>query len=225
MNNDEFTKKAERIVDHLHALRDKECSAIVPFMNGDFNQWDLYLASSSEYVMRLIDGFVPVLESRNLICVAQLLRAQIGACLQTFALFAAENQDAFLECAFSGRRVDKMKDRSGKKMSDARLKELLGHYDPKVKEVYDSTSGFVHFSSIILSSMGVLKDNNGVEFNFGAKPNEGNNTALLECGLAFCRYVDLHLQILRKVIASDDWYTNRSSIERGDSADTFGPEN
>lgn len=225
MNNDRFTKEAERIVDHLHTLRDEECSAIVPFMNGDFTQWDLYLASSSEYVMRLIDGFVPMLESRNLVCVAQLLRAQIGACLRTFALFAAENQDAFLECAFSGGRVDRMKDRSGEKMSDARLKELFGHYDPRVKEVYDSTSGFVHFSSSILSSMGVSKDNHSVEFNFGAKPNEGNNTVLLECGLAFCHYADLHLQMLRKVIASDDWYANRSSIERDGSADASFPEN
>ena len=65
-------------------------------MNGDFTQWDLYLASSSEYAMRLIDGFISMLESRNLVCVAQLLRAQVGVCLRTFALFAAEDQDDFL---------------------------------------------------------------------------------------------------------------------------------
>ena len=57
---------------------------------------DLYLASSSEYAMRLIDGFISMLESRNLVCVAQLLRAQVGVCLRTFALFAAEDQDDFL---------------------------------------------------------------------------------------------------------------------------------
>lgn len=46
--------------------------------------------------MRLIDGFISMLESRNLVCVAQLLRAQVGVCLRTFALFAAEDQDDFL---------------------------------------------------------------------------------------------------------------------------------
>lgn len=77
-------------------MRAAERNAVIPFMNGDFTQWDLYLASSSEYAMRLIDGFISMLESRTLVCVAQLLRAQVGVCLRTFELFAAEDQDDFL---------------------------------------------------------------------------------------------------------------------------------
>ena len=71
-------------------------------MNGDFTQWDLYLASSSEYAMRLIDGFISMLESRNLVCVAQFLRAHVGVCLRTIALFAAEDQDDYLKQVFQG---------------------------------------------------------------------------------------------------------------------------
>ena len=172
-------------------------------MNGDFTQWDLYLASSSEYAMRLIDGFISMLESRNLVCVAQLLRAQVGVCLRTFALFAAEDQDDFLKQVFHNVPVSKLKDRSGKKMSDRRLQDLLEEFDPMVKDVYGTTSGFVHFE---------------VEFNFGAEPNERNNAPLVECGKAFCHYVDLHLQMLHKVIASDEWYANRFRIDSDGSA-------
>lgn len=75
-------------------MRVAERNAVIPFMNGDFTQWNLYLASSSEYAMRLIDGFISMLESRNLVCVAQLLRAQVGVCLRTFALFAHMTQSA-----------------------------------------------------------------------------------------------------------------------------------
>ncbi len=148
-------------------MRVAERNAVIPFMNGDFTQWDLYLASSSEYAMRLIDGFISMLESRNLVCVAQLLRAQVGVCLRTFALFAAEDQDDFLKQAFQG----------------------------------------------------VPGEGYAVEFNFGAEPNERNNAPLVECGKAFCHYVDLHLQMLHKVIASDEWYADRFRIDSDGPAD------
>lgn len=96
MDSEQFKQEAEKIEQSLSALRVAERNAVIPFMNGDFTQWDLYLASSSEYAMRLIDGFISMLESRNPVCVAQLLRAQVGVCLRTFALFAAEDQDDFL---------------------------------------------------------------------------------------------------------------------------------
>lgn len=96
LDSEQFKQEAEKIEQSLGALRVAERNAVIPFMNGDFTQWDLYLASSSEYAMRLIDGFISMLESRNLVCVAQLLRAQVGVCLRTFALFAAEDRDDFL---------------------------------------------------------------------------------------------------------------------------------
>lgn len=102
MDSEQFKQEAEKIEQSLSALRVAERDAVIPFMNGDFTQGDLYLASSSEYAMRLIDGFISMLESRNLVCVAQLLRAQVGVCLRTFALFAAEDQDDFLKKVFQG---------------------------------------------------------------------------------------------------------------------------
>ena len=210
MDNESYEKESAKVIRHLQALRIAERDAVIPFMNGDFTEWDLYLASSSEYVMRLIDGLIPLLELRNLVCAAQLLRAQVGVCLRTLALFVAADQNAFLDQAFADGRVDKMKDRSGRRMTDARLQEWLELFDPNVRDVYGSTSAFVHFSTGILPSMGVPEGENCVEFNFGAKPNERNNAPLLECRNAFCHYADLHLQMLRKVIDSDEWYSDRT---------------
>ena len=104
-------------------------------------------------------------------------------------------------------------------MSDGRLQDLLEKFDPKVKDVYKVTSGFVHFSTDILPSMGVPGEDYEVEFNFGAEPNERNNVPLVECGKAFCHYVDLHLQMLHKVIASDEWYADRFRIDSDGPAD------
>lgn len=219
MDSEQFKQEVERIKQSLSALRIAERNAVIPFMNGDFYQWDLYLASSSEYAMRLIDGFIPMLESRNLVCVAQLLRAQVGVCLRTFALFVVEDQEDFLKQVFRGVPVNKLKDRLGGKMSDRRLQDLIERFDPRVKDVYKATSGFVHFSTDILSSMGMPGEDYEVEFNFGTVPDERNNTPLVECGKAFCHYVDLHLQMLHKVIASDEWYADRCCIDSDGSVD------
>lgn len=155
LNSEQFRQEAETIEKALRSLRVEERDAVIPFMDGGFTQWDLYLASSSEYVMRLIDGFIPMLETRNFVCVAQLLRAQVGVCLRTLALFVAKDQEDYLKQVFRGVPVNRLKDRSGKNMTDGRLQDLLSEFDPEVEDVYKATSGFVHFSIDILPSMGV----------------------------------------------------------------------
>lgn len=213
MNSEQFRQEAETIEKALRSLRVEERDAVIPFMDGGFTQWDLYLASSSEYVMRLIDGFIPMLETRNFVCVAQLLRAQVGVCLRTLALFVTKDQEDYLKQVFRGVPVNRLKDRSGKNMTDGRLQDLLSEFDPEVENVYKATSGFVHFSTDILPSMGVPGEGCEVEFNFGAVPNERNNASLVGCGKAFCHYIELHLKILHRVIASDEWYADRCHID------------
>jgi len=221
VDNQAFKQESHYIIQRLGDLRRAEVRIVIPFMNGDFTQWDLYLALSSEYAIRLFDGFIPMIESRNLVCVAQLLRAQVGVCLRTFALFVAEDQDGFLERAFLDGRIDKLNDRHGRRMTDARLQSLMKPFDEQIMDVYNATSGFVHFSTSVLPSMATYMDDWMVDFNFGADPNERNNEPLIECGGAFCHYVDLHLQILNKVIVSDDWYADRLEINQHDSGPKY----
>ena len=104
-------------------------------------------------------------------------------------------------------------------MTDGRLQDLVSEFDPEVEDVYKATSGFVHFSTDILPSMGVPGEGCEVEFNFGAVPIERNNASLVGCGKAFCHYVELHLQMLHKVIVSDEWYADRCHIDCDSPAD------
>lgn len=196
-----------KIENKLQELRKREKEAVVRFLNnGDLYCGDLYLSASAEYSMRLIDGMVPMLKMRNLVCASQLLRSQIGVCLRTYAPFVAENQEKFLEVAYKGGRIDKLKDKQGKLLSEGRLQDLLSEFDPRIKDVYRVTSGFVHFSMEILPAMSILKGDHDVEFNFCCEPNERNSRFLLECANAFCYFVGLHLEILNNVIASDKYY-------------------
>lgn len=52
LNSEQFKQEAENIEIALRSLRVEERDAVIPFMGCVFTQWDLYLASSSEYVMR-----------------------------------------------------------------------------------------------------------------------------------------------------------------------------
>lgn len=112
-----------------------------------------------------------------------------------------------------------LSERSGKNMTDGRLQDLLSEFDPEMEDVYKATFGFVHFSTGILPSMGVPGEGCEVEFNFGAVPNERNNAFLVFCGKAFCHYVELHLQMLHRVIVSDEWYADRIHIDSDSPAD------
>ena len=162
--------------------------------------------------MRLIDGMIPMLESRNFVCAAQLFRAQIGACMRTFALFVCDDVNLFLQTFFSNGRIDKLKDRKGKKLTDGRLKSLLCRFDPTIAETYGIASGLTHYSFEVVAAMAVAGDDYEVGLNFGMEPNEEINSMLLECGHLHIRYLDLHLRMLSKVVESDEWYNGRSEI-------------
>lgn len=212
VSTERYVGESAEIVKRLREYRDMELAAVTPFMNGDFTRWDLYLAATCEYCMRLIDGVIPMLESRNFICVEQLLRAQIGVCMRTFALVVCNDADEFLEVFFAGGRVDKVKDRKGKNLTDGRLKELLSEYAPTVKDDYDMASGFTHYSFEVIMSMSVRKEGCAINLNFGAPPNEEVNSMLLGCGRHFLGYLDLHLQMLKKVVEADTWYKGREKV-------------
>ena len=139
----------------LEDLRRREIRAVVFLMNGDFTAWNLYLAASCGQTVRLIDGAQLMLEGRNVVCAAVLLRTMIGVCLRTFAIFTVDEPNVFLEDVFlKGGRVDKHKDKKGENLTDGRLEGLLSDFDSRVKDAYDETSGYIHYSSSTLSTMG-----------------------------------------------------------------------
>lgn len=214
VSNPQYSEHVSEIIDGLKKRRKAERDSVVPFMNGDFTGWDLYLAASCEYCMRLVDGMIPMLKSRNFVCAAQLLRAQIRACMRTFALFVCDDVNVFLQTFFSNGRIDKLKGREGERLTDARLKRLLCQFDSTIEESYNAASGLTHYSFEVVAAMSVAGDNHEVGFNFGMEPNEEINSKLLECGHLHIRYLDLHLQILSKVVESDEWYNDRSEIRQ-----------
>ena len=212
VSNKEYFDMSSALIENLKKRRMAENKSVIPFMNGDFTGWDLYLAGTCEYSMRIVDGLISMLQSRNFVCAAQLLRAQIGVCMRTLALLVCEDTDTFIKTFLTNGQINKLKDSSGKKLTDGRLKDLLNQFDPTVAASYDKASGMTHYSATVVNAM-AISTGDEVEFNFGMDPNEEINSSLLECGGLCIRYLDLHLLMLKKIIEADEWYDSRKKID------------
>jgi hypothetical protein len=107
---------------------------------------DLLAMSAMHRSLLLISGFSQMIQQENFICAAPLIRLQIDNCLRFFASSLAQNGDDFSMAVLRGDKVSRIKDRNGKKMTDAYLVEQFSVYYPWFKKVYEETSGYVHLS-------------------------------------------------------------------------------
>lgn len=121
VSNKEYFDMSSALIENLKKRRMAENKSVIPFMNGDFTGWELYLAGTCEYSMRIVDGLISMLQSRNFVCAAQLLRAQIGVCMRTLAFLVCEDTDTFIKTFLNNGQINKLKDSSGKKLTDGRL--------------------------------------------------------------------------------------------------------
>jgi hypothetical protein len=94
----------------------------------------------------LTSGFVALIRANNLIAAAPLVRIQLDNSLRFYASSLVDQPHDFAMKVLGGTRIDKMKDRSGKRLSDSYLVELLSAHHPWITLVYKETSGFVHLS-------------------------------------------------------------------------------
>ncbi|RZK04110.1 MAG: hypothetical protein EOO43_22815 [Flavobacterium sp.] len=90
------------------------------------------------------------------------------------AAWLAENPHEFATEVWKGVQINKLKDKDGKFMKDYYLKEKATERYPWMKDVYDETSGFVHFSNKhIMSATTVSKSKDNVMETFLSKTDNG----------------------------------------------------
>ena len=96
--------------------------------------------------LALTRGFCDLIESRNFLAAAPLIRLQLDSCLRFWAALSVPNPNDVADEILKGTPVSHLKDRDGKKMNDGYLKKRLAEKYPWVSEVYEHTSGFIHLS-------------------------------------------------------------------------------
>ncbi len=116
--------------------------------DGAVYPMDLLANGASNRTLALCSGFRRMIGERNMICAGSLLRLQVDTALRFYAAYLVQDPHAFATEMLKGTRVDKLKDRDGKRLTDRYLAERLAEEESRewLVRVYEETSGYIHLS-------------------------------------------------------------------------------
>ncbi len=87
-----------------------------------------------------------MIEARNFICAASILRLQLDTALRFAAAWLAPDPHLLAHEVLKGTSIRAQKDRGGHQMTDAYLVSILAKEYPWITNVYKQTSGYIHLS-------------------------------------------------------------------------------
>lgn len=167
-------------------------------IGNTFTKYDLFLCPLLNRSIQLSQGFMVLIKQRNLTCAGSMLRLQLDNCMRLYASTIADDQNALIDCVISGKKISSLRDTNGQKMSDKFLKDGLAQYDSQFADVYDNTSGYIHYSG--KSFYQSISASNGEEYDISIRiskePSEKVNEALCECIDAFIHYTNFFMRMM-----------------------------
>ncbi|MFA5238601.1 MAG: hypothetical protein WC476_02680 [Phycisphaerae bacterium] len=146
MNTDKIEDKLKKLKEHI-ALYKKLWIMTARADGGALFPIDLLSTAVTHRAMCLVSGFCEMIEKKNFICAAPMIRLNLDNLLRFYATWLVDDPHSFAENILEGRAVGKLKDRTGQKMSDKYLAEKLSNEYPWIPRVYRETSGYIHLSS------------------------------------------------------------------------------
>jgi hypothetical protein len=175
------------------------CMAMMNADGGTIFTLDMMAMGAVNRSLAQIRGFIAMIESKNYLCAAPLIRLQLDVALRFQAAWLVEKPHAFAQDVWNGVPVRKLKDRNGNKMTDHYLLEKLTERHPWVKRVYKNTSGFIHHSEKHFYTF------------FGDVKSESSDRATTKVQISSCpEFSDgLYLELIRAFIAATEifaWY-------------------
>lgn len=202
MNNEEYYEVLSHKNEELCSLRNICKTLVAGVIGQSLLKEDFFFCASADRCMNLIDGFISMLQDRNLTCAGALLRLQLDNCMRTYAAFIADDKKAVIDCIISGNRIDKQKSTDGKNLSDANLRAALSQIDARFSDVYKQASGFIHLSEKAFYQTIVKCEDSSIEFQVGGILPEKRNPVLIECADAFIHFTKLYYKMLTAVADS-----------------------
>lgn len=204
MTNEEYNIALIPRIEQLQELRKQAASIAAGIIGENLCIDDLFFCASVDRCIRLIDGFIPMLQARNLTCAGVLLRMQMDNCMRTYAAFIAEDRNVAVQCIIDGNPIKNLKDTNGKKMTDGHLKDEITKIDSVFSKVYDNASGYVHLSEKAFYQTVERCADNKLELQIGRLLPEKRNDPLLESADAYIHFVKLHFKMLHAVVESKE---------------------
>lgn len=137
-------------------------SAFLGLKGSALYRLDLLAIAVLDRSLALLRGFCDLVEARNMIAAAPLLRCQVDNGLRFFASTLVENPHDFALEVHRGTPISRQRDRSGKLMRDAYLVEKLTAEVPWIETLYKQASGYVHLSEQHIFNTIGIPDHDGM---------------------------------------------------------------
>src|ERR1035437_452289 len=138
-----MSPNVEAALMQLRTLREAHFTVVLPLVQkGHKYKLDIHAMAVIDRSLALLRGFCDLVEAKNMIAAAPLIRCQLDNGLRFFASTLVEDPHDFAGNILKGIPVRKMKDRHGKLMTDRYLVERLTIEVPWIETVYSQASGY-----------------------------------------------------------------------------------
>jgi hypothetical protein len=163
--SDPLPKQTARVLEVLARL-DEDREALLDFYKsghaqtgGNMYGMDMFVLGAVKRTLSANSAMKMMIQTWNLLTARTLLRTHIDTALRFSAAWLVDDPEAFAVDVLGGKQIDQIKDRTGAQMRDKYLISTLIGKHPWLQEVYDTLSGYIHFSgSHITSSLFDMKD-------------------------------------------------------------------
>jgi len=114
-------------------------------------------------------ALVTLIEAFNMLAARSMLRVHLDSSLRFAAAWFVDDSQGFAAKVNAGERIDKLKDRDGRQLRDARLVELLAPDHPWLPKVYERLSSYVHLSdSHLTGAVTSVEESGAISFELRA---------------------------------------------------------
>ena len=107
---------------------------------------DFVMIGAVKRSLSLASGLLAMLQARNMVCSRALLRMQLDTVSRLLAYTYVADPEKMATEVIGGKQLKKFRSQDGKPLTDAYLVDRMSQDHPWVRNVYDATSGYVHFS-------------------------------------------------------------------------------
>lgn len=107
---------------------------------------DFVMIGAVKRSLSLASGLHAMVDAQNIVCARAILRMQLDTVTRLLAYTYVEDPESMARGIIGGTPLKKFKSREGKALVDAYLVDRMSKDHPWARNVYDFTSGYVHFS-------------------------------------------------------------------------------
>lgn len=107
---------------------------------------DFIVLGAVKRSLSLASGLLVLIEAKNMVCARAVLRMQLDTITRLCAYLYVEDPEQMAKEILGGKPLNKLKSTDGKPLRDGYLVDRLSERFPWVRNVYDFTSGYIHFS-------------------------------------------------------------------------------